>query len=231
VDNNQQAVALFNQLAQGYQDKYMDLTIYGPWLNEFCDQLPQGARLLDIACGPGNISRYLLDKRPDITLLGLDLAPNMVTFAKTNNPEAEFIMMDCRDIDSLNPCYDAQSAAVADGQMSANTQGPFDALVCGFVLPYLSWQEVLTLFGDMHRLMKDDGLVYLSAMTGKPADSGLQTSSSGQQMYIHYHEEAMLIKALTAAGFDIFSHAQQAVTNPSPEREVIDSLFIAKKRP
>ncbi|ABE54659.1 Methyltransferase type 12 [Shewanella denitrificans OS217] len=226
MDKNQQAVALFNQLAQGYQDKYMDVGLYETLLGEFCAQLTHNAWVLDMACGPGNLSRYLLDKRPDIQLLGLELAPNMVALAKQNNPEAEFVQMDCRAIE-FNHLSNKTFATRLTGEKTQR----FDALICGFVLPYLTPAEVLALFDDMQQLVKDDGIIYLSTMTGKLADSGFQTSSSGQQMFIHYHEEAHLLRALSEAGFEMISHKQQAVSNPSPERQVVDSLFIIKKRP
>lgn len=226
MDTNRQAVSLFNQLAQGYQDKYMDVSLYACALDKFCSLLVPNAAVLDMACGPGNLSRYLLDKRPDINLLGLDLAPNMLELAKLNNPEAAFMRMDCRDIDFNQ----LSNKAFATRLMGKHIQA-FDALVCGFVLPYLTSAEVLALFNDMHRLIKDNGIIYLSTMTGSLTDSGVQISSSGQEMYIHYHEEPQLIEALITTGFELISHSKQAITNPSLERQVVDSLFIAKKRP
>src|SRR5690349_11179871 len=69
----------FHKLADRYRDKFMDLTLYDGSYRDFCDSLPQGrARVLDAACGPGNVSRYLITRRPELDLLGIDLAPRMV---------------------------------------------------------------------------------------------------------------------------------------------------------
>ena len=49
----------------------MDLTMYDDSYREFCELLPQDRdRVLDVACGPGNVSRYLMALRPDLDLLG-----------------------------------------------------------------------------------------------------------------------------------------------------------------
>lgn len=44
--------------------------------------LPEGGRLLDLGCGSGRALAYLAQRRPDITAVGVDLAPNMLAFAR-----------------------------------------------------------------------------------------------------------------------------------------------------
>lgn len=58
--------------------------------------------MLEIGCGPGNITKYLLSPRPDLNILGIDIAPNMIELAKVSNPAARFAVMDTRDIKSLD---------------------------------------------------------------------------------------------------------------------------------
>lgn len=61
------------------------------------------AAIVEVACGPGNITKYLLNKRPGFKIGGIDLAPNMVELAKVNNPTASFQVMDSRkDLLSTN---------------------------------------------------------------------------------------------------------------------------------
>ena len=61
----------------------MDVTLYDDSYKQFCELLPlERARVLDAACGPGNVSRYLLAQRPNLDLLGIDLAPRMVELAR-----------------------------------------------------------------------------------------------------------------------------------------------------
>ena len=79
MDHSANSARVFDQLADGYREKFMDLTLYDDSYREFCELLPPGrARVLDAACGPGNVARYLMAQRPELDLLGLDLAPRMV---------------------------------------------------------------------------------------------------------------------------------------------------------
>jgi trans-aconitate methyltransferase len=64
------------------------------------------AEILEVACGPGNVTKYLLSQRPSFRTKGIDLAPKMVELARINNPTAEFFVMDIRDISSISKQYD-----------------------------------------------------------------------------------------------------------------------------
>ena len=141
----QQSFLVFNDLAEVYQERFMDQSAYHDGFDLFCAQLPQVApRLLDVACGPGNISKYLLEKCPDAQLLGIDLAPNMLQLAAQNNPQARFQELDAREIHSL--------------------QGPFEGIVCGFCLPYLSREATEKLISDTAGLLVPGGVAYFSTM-------------------------------------------------------------------
>ncbi len=94
---------MFNKLAQDYQDKFMDVNLYRDSFNLFCDSVQaEKASIIEIACGPGNITQFLLHKRPDFNLLGTDLAPNMIELARLNNPSANFKLLDCREIKTIH---------------------------------------------------------------------------------------------------------------------------------
>ena len=69
---------------------------------EFCGLLKPGcAHVLDAACGPGNLSRYLMKQRSDVDLLRIDLAPRMVELARLAVHSARFIIHDCRRLNDL----------------------------------------------------------------------------------------------------------------------------------
>jgi len=44
--------------------------------------LNEQAKVLELACGPGNITKCLLSKRPDLEILATDIAPNILELAK-----------------------------------------------------------------------------------------------------------------------------------------------------
>jgi 2-polyprenyl-3-methyl-5-hydroxy-6-metoxy-1,4-benzoquinol methylase len=209
MDHSQKAVEVFNKLADGYQEKFMDVSLYHNSLNVFCAALKnENASILELACGPGNITKYLLNQHPDYNILGTDLAPNMIALAKTNNPSADFQLMDCKAINSLNK--------------------KFDGLVCGFGLPYLSKAEAIQFIKDSKNHLHKNGVLYISTMEDENSKSGLKTGSTGDQMFQNFHEADYLTQALEENAFNII-HLERNEYLHNNEKTT-DLIIIAQKK-
>jgi SAM-dependent methyltransferase len=183
VDTYQETFDTWNKVAKIYQDKFMDLDLYDDTYDIFCDQLTiKNAKILEIGCGPGNITKYLLNKRPDFRIEGIDISPNMIELAKANNPTADFKVMDCREIDKL--------------------QSKVDGIICGFCFPYLSKSDSAKLVKDCGNLLNDKGVLYISFVEGDYIQSGFQVASSGDRAYFYFHTLDSLTKELTNNNFE-----------------------------
>lgn len=187
----------------------MDLTLYDDSYLQFCELLKPGrARVLDAGCGPGNVARFLMCQRPQLDLLGIDLAPRMVELAREAVPGARFVVHDCR--------------ALADLKQS------FDGIICAFGLPYLSWNEASAFIKAASIALETDGVLYVSTMLGRSEDSGFQRCSTGDQIYVNYHSEEQVISALRACGFALLR--QKQLQSPSvASKATTDLIVIAKK--
>jgi SAM-dependent methyltransferase len=145
----------------------MDLPLYDESYREFCDSLPRHrARVLDAACGPGNVSRYLMAQRPDLDLLGIDLAPRMVELAREAVPSAHFVVHDVRRL--------------ADLHMR------FGDIICAFGLPYLSGEETTAFMRAAGQALDPGGVLYLSTMLGQSEDSGIERYDTGDAIHVNY---------------------------------------------
>ena len=204
------AVQVFDKRANDYQTKYMDVSLYHASFDLFCDRIAtDNAAVLELACGPGNITKYLLHKRPDLNILGIDLAPNMIELARINNPMAIFQVMDCRKISRLGQKY--------------------DAIMCGFCLPYLSREEAIQLIKEAAGLLQPNGILYISTLEDDYSKSGPQSSSAGDQMYMYFHQADYLVSALQENGFDrIDLHRQDYPTQNGVK--TTDLLIIAVQK-
>ncbi|QHL88027.1 methyltransferase domain-containing protein [Nibribacter ruber] len=173
----------WNQLAHQYQEKFMDLDLYQDTYDRFCQLVETpSARVLELGCGPGNITKHLLRQRPDFTVEATDVAPNMVALAQANNPAALCYVLDCRSLDKLT--------------------GSYDAILGGFCLPYLSALDCQKLVQASAHLLPLGGILYLSFVDDDPEKSGYETSSNGQHtLFVHYHRAVFVQEALTASGF------------------------------
>ena len=144
--------------------------------------------LLEVGCGPGNVLKYLTTYKPELQVLGIDLAPRMIELAKNNVPGADFMVMDCDDILKIKK--------------------KFNAIVCAFVMPYLSMEQCAKLIGDCANLLYENGMIYISAMEGDYHDSGFESTSfsDGKEVYIYYHQKDNLKNELNKNGFIVISY-------------------------
>lgn len=209
MDKNKQAIDVFNKLAKVYQDKFMDVSLYHDSFDVFCSHIKkEKASVLELACGPGNITQYLLKKRPDLNILGTDLAPNMIELATINNPQASFQLLDSRAITSLNKTY--------------------DAIMCGFCLPYLSKEEAIQLIADAAKILAKDCVIYISTMEDDYSKSEFKKGSSGDELFMHFHEGDYLREALYSSGFKTIDLKRQNYPTTDGSK-VIDLIIIAQK--
>lgn len=167
MDPSALSAQVFDRNAELYQSKYMDLDLYDETYARLAGDLPPGAQVLDAACGPGTVARRLMHWRPDIDLLGTDLAPRMVELARAAVPQARFEVGDCREL---------------PGEVAA-----WDAIVCAFGLPYLSPEDARGFILRAGRSLRDGGQLYLSTQGGRPEESGPQRSSRGDVVHVFFH--------------------------------------------
>lgn len=85
------------------------------------DALPQGARVLDLCCGTGQMMAHMLGRTLDVT--GLDLSADMLRHAAKNVPDAQLIQGDAR-----NFVLDQPVAAVICASASLNHMETLDDL-------------------------------------------------------------------------------------------------------
>jgi ubiquinone/menaquinone biosynthesis C-methylase UbiE len=200
----------WNKVASLYQDKFMNLDLYNETYDFICNSMVKDkSRLLEIGCGPGNITKYLLNKRPDFTIFGIDVAPNMIELAKKNNPSANFSVMDVRKIDQL--------------------KSTFDGIICGFCLPYLSQSDCEKLISDSYNLLSEKGLIYISFVEGEADMSGFKIGSSGDRCYFYYHQLEELKKQLIVGQFEKLKTIKVEYKKNEVEKE-IHTILIANKK-
>ena len=210
MDKYKETFKTWNKVASLYQDKFMELDLYNDTYDFICSSIiKQKANILDIGCGPGNITKYLLTKRTDFNIFGIDIAPNMIELAKINNPKANFAVMDIRNISEINTKY--------------------DAIVCGFCLPYLSEADSQKFIFDAKNLLNESGFLYLSFVEGNPNKSGFQVGSSGDRTYFYYHNLGQLISQLLKNLFEdlkVFKVEYKKLDN----EQGLHTIITAKKK-
>lgn len=195
----------WDQLAALYHEKFMHLTHYNASYDVFLQALTKSdSQLLELGCGPGNITHYLLKQQPSLHILGTDISPSMIELAQKNNPNADFKVLDCRDVLKLDRCY--------------------DGIIMGFCIPYVTPEDLRQLLADCFQILHPEGVLYISFVAGEAAQSGYKTSNTGSRVYFHYYEKNVLNDLLVQSGFETVLQMEVEYTPTE-----MHTIFITKK--
>ena len=196
MNSQDQTSKTWNKIAALYAEKFMEFALYNDSYDLFCEMISEkNPNILEIGCGPGNITKYVLSKLPTLQLLGVDSAPNMIRLAKDYNPDAEFLVMDARNIASISTA--------------------FSGIICGFCIPYLSKKEFSKLISDSHKLLHEKGILYLSFVEGDYGKSGVQIGSTGDATYFYYYDPKFILKELKLHNFETLHQIEYQYIQPS----------------
>jgi len=190
----------------------MDLNAYSDSIERFCNLIgPKNPKILELACGPGNVTRLLKLQFPESRIVALDLAPKMIEIAKKALPDVDFRVMDVRLISSIPEV--------------------FDAIICSFCLPFLSKSDAEKLISDCADRLVPGGILYISTMEGNADRAGFETTSfSGEsEIYFNYHRQSDLEKAFAENGIEVRHLKLQDYAEPDGSTTT-DMIFIAVKQ-
>jgi trans-aconitate methyltransferase len=191
-DMNQQSVERFNEFAKEFEQGFMELSLYDKAIESFCSTVSVAApKILELGCGPGNVTRRIKSHLPEAQITAIDMAENMISLARKNVPDVDFKVMDVRHIDLL--------------------QRSFDAIIAAFVLPFLSYDDCSDLLAKVSGLLAPDGKLYVSTMEGAPEQNGFESTSFSGENRIHftYYEETFLKTVLEKVNISIINLIKQ----------------------
>ncbi len=195
---------IWSGLAELYEEKFKKLDIYNSSYDRFCRLLPHNAKILELGCGPGNITRYLLKQCPDFQILATDYAPGMIDWARGKNAKATFQVLDAKNLDNLSKT--------------------FDGIIAGFILPFFDENEIQILFKSLNERLHPNGKIYLSFVSGDYTHSHLKTSSSGDELFFHYYTIVQIQKALETKDFSVMD--VMTINYPVPDNKFEQHVAI-----
>jgi ubiquinone/menaquinone biosynthesis C-methylase UbiE len=205
------SVQRFDEFAAEYAQRFMDMNAYSDSIERFCELIGhKNPKILELACGPGNVTRLLKLRFPVSQITAVDLAPKMIEIAQIVLPDVDFRVMDVRDISILPE--------------------KFDAVMCSFCLPFLSKTDAEKLITDCADRLVSGGVLYLSTMEGDETRAGYEkTSFSGNsEIYFNYHRQHDLENAFSENGFEVRHLKLQDYAEPDGSSST-DMIFIGVK--
>jgi SAM-dependent methyltransferase len=156
-------------------------------LDAFAEQVPAGALVLDLGCGPGHVTRYLADR--GCQMLGVDLSPGMVTVARRRHPDLDF-----RTGSML--CLDAPGLEL--GKHSVGGVLAFYSII------HLPDEDIARALAGIHRVLMPAGLLLLAVHASEGPDAVVHADTWWAQpvdLDFRFLDPVRLEDAVVRAGF------------------------------
>ncbi len=94
----------YNRIAEDWYKDHQDDDWWIDGTGKFLSLLKAGDRVLDVGCGAGIKSKYLVEKGMEVT--GIDFSEKFIELAKKEAPKASFQVLDMREVESLGQQFE-----------------------------------------------------------------------------------------------------------------------------
>lgn len=182
----------YNKIAQDWHEDHAADDWWVSTMEKFGSLLPVGGSVLDAGCAGGTKTKFMADKGFRVT--GIDFASNFIEIAKKEVPEADFQVLDIREVASL--------------------EKEFDGIFLQAVLLHFPKKEVPDILRDVLTKLKPGGFFYVAvkeAREGQEEEGISKENDYGYEYerffsYFSQQEVEMILKSL---GMEItFSEVQ-----------------------
>ncbi len=114
-------------------------------IGRFCGTSP---RVLDLACGPGSLTQFILSRTPDATVVAIDKDPILIAIA-------EDVYRNDHRVNIINANLDTRDWVDAVKDVCKE---PFDAVVSATALHWLEPAVLTNVYTDLYNIMAEGGI-------------------------------------------------------------------------
>ncbi|PWT88420.1 MAG: class I SAM-dependent methyltransferase [Blastocatellia bacterium] len=162
------------------------------WLIE---KVADGAIICDMGCGPGQIARYLRDRRAETC--GIDLSNGMVRQASRLNPDIIFDQGDMRALTRV-------------------AENSFGGIAAFYSIIHIQRSSLVNVFREFHRVLKPAGVLLLTFHIGKEQVHRDEWWGKKVSINFLFFETAEIKRCLLEGGFQLSEVIER---DPYPEVE------------
>lgn len=195
----------FDLIGKRYDESFVERDVQlaeGAWLIQ---QLPPGARVLDLGCGSGlPTAKQLIDA--GVEVVGTDESAVMVELARQQAPGGRYLHQDLRDFDDL---------------------GEFDAMIAFFALLMLPRTDIPELLAKCRTRLRGPKLLLVSMVHGD--FDFFPVSFLGAQTNVSAYPPEKLREVVADAGYDVLD-LQEVEAEAEPGRIEVQIYLRARAR-
>ncbi|MEZ5173076.1 MAG: methyltransferase domain-containing protein [Bacteroidia bacterium] len=170
-------IEIFNRYAIEYDSKFGAETYKTALLHKFTEMLPDSLiQVLDMGCGPGNLSKFIHLNRPDSKFTLVDGSVEMIHVAQSKGLPGDFVH------------------APFSGKLHFEKR--FNAIVCSFLANYLLKDELHELIALLSSTLMKQGLLYFSLYTKDNPEFMLHSNAKNEKIITYIPNENNVIDLL-----------------------------------
>ena len=129
----------YNKIATDWFNDHKENDWWIESTNKFLSYLKPGSKILDVGCGPGLKTKYLIDQ--GFELVGIDFSAEMIKLAKEYCPSGKFFVKDIKQALDLDM---------------------FDGVYAQAVLLHIPKSEIIAVLKNFYNSLKTEGCMYLA---------------------------------------------------------------------
>lgn len=149
----------YNKIAEDWHNDHLSDTWSIKGTKMFSSFLKSGNLVLDVGCGGGLKSRYLINA--GLKVIGLDFSEKMIEIARREIPEGKFFVMDIKDIEKIKE--------------------NFDGIFIQAVLLHIPKKEIKSVLQKIIKKLNKNGYIYIAVKEKK--ENGLEEEIKTEKDY------------------------------------------------
>ena len=177
--NLKKTIKTYDEIAHHYKQKTKHLELITE-IKKFKKFLPKSAKVLDAGCGWGRDSKIL---SKNFKVIGIDLSERLLDLAKAYAPKAKF------QIGNISRTFFPSES--------------FHGIWSNDTLIHLERKDILKTLREFHRLLRKNGILYLSVKEGEGEGWQEEEMSNYKPRFYTWFKEDEIINYLKKTGFRI----------------------------
>ena len=156
-------------------------------LNRFAEETRGRGLVADLGCGPGHIARYLHEQ--GVTMVGIDLSPEMIRVAQRLHPGLDFRVGDMRQLD------------LPDEALAG--------MIAFYSIVHFDPSELGAIMLEIRRVLRPGGLALISFHIGDQVVHVDDLFGATVSLDFRLHEPHTVVESLRSANLAVIEHVER----------------------